>query len=268
MKQTTHNRSLDSVHKQRDAKEWAESYDTSTGVAFWQEMDGWLFSDWKARIAPGSLIIDLGCGTGRSSLPFLGINRVVSLDISPWMLKLCKGKLENQAHVILGGIENLPFKDESFDVAISYGAFHHLPNPFQGLDEALRVLKRRGRLFCLEYNKTRIKGSDDILGLIRGVLNKALRVYVFQFRRHDDTRVETHPGHPGKRYSWEYERHLNRRDVKFELSSVGFSIVPQPIYWNNHFLSKISIKLDLIIDKLPLLRGKGRAMILRITKTD
>jgi len=52
------------------------------------------------------------------------------------------------------------------------------------------------------------------------------------------------------------------------LSSVGFPLVPSRVYWNCHIFSKMKIRIDQLLDKIPPFRGKGTAMILVIEKKE
>lgn len=46
--------------------------------------------------------------------------------------------------------EDLPFKDESFDVVISNGVFNLIPDKARALAEVFRVLKPLGRLMIAD----------------------------------------------------------------------------------------------------------------------
>jgi ubiquinone/menaquinone biosynthesis C-methylase UbiE len=74
-------------------------------------------------------IIDVGCGTGAlcSELHDKGMN-VTGIDPAIKMLDIAKSKAENKSIKFLQGnaIEGLPFKDKSFDIAISSYVAHGL----------------------------------------------------------------------------------------------------------------------------------------------
>jgi malonyl-CoA O-methyltransferase len=86
-------------------------------------------------------ILDLGCGTG---LLFEFLDRknlnLIGIDISNEMLKISK------APKILGDIENLPFKTNSFNLVLSFTVIQNLPTVNKVLKEANRVLKSNGVL--------------------------------------------------------------------------------------------------------------------------
>jgi demethylmenaquinone methyltransferase / 2-methoxy-6-polyprenyl-1,4-benzoquinol methylase len=108
---------------------------------------------------PGSLCLDLCCGTGDMSLE---IKRqipswVIGSDFSHNMLQLCQRKLAREKSSFFPLVETdallLPFPDRSFDgVAIAFG-LRNLDDPKTALREMRRVLKPDGQLVVLEFAK-------------------------------------------------------------------------------------------------------------------
>jgi ubiquinone/menaquinone biosynthesis C-methylase UbiE len=93
----------------------------------------------------GLTILDLGAGTGRTSLP-LGQSgaRVVAADASIKMLNILGEKAFLQgADVVLSRIDahDLPFADRVFDVVLSFRMIMHVVNWRRALSEACRVTK-------------------------------------------------------------------------------------------------------------------------------
>jgi SAM-dependent methyltransferase len=88
-------------------------------------------------------ILDIGCGTGLGSAPFIESgNRVTGVDASEPMLDFARRKFA-AATWIAATAENLPFENGSFDAVVSAQAFHHF-NIDRALGEAARVLRARG----------------------------------------------------------------------------------------------------------------------------
>ncbi|CAH8530186.1 unnamed protein product [Dicrocoelium dendriticum] len=87
-------------------------------------------------------------------------------DINPAMIEVGKAKAEkagiSDIRWVVGDAERLPFPDNSFDVyTIAFG-IRNCTHIDLVLDEAYRVLKPRGRFFCLEF-------SQVITPLFRGL---------------------------------------------------------------------------------------------------
>lgn len=91
----------------------------------------------------GATILDVGCGSGIASEPFV-MNGfpVTGLDPSEAMLAAAAQRLPN-ATFVQGEAEALPFPNERFDVVISAQTFHWVDRA-KALAEAFRVLRRGG----------------------------------------------------------------------------------------------------------------------------
>ncbi|MBO8171541.1 MAG: methyltransferase domain-containing protein [Bacillaceae bacterium] len=99
---------------------------------------------------PGEKALDLGCGTGIYTLWLAKMGlRVTGIDISREMLHQAREKAarENvQVDLLSGDIHNLPFPDDIFDLVIGNIVLEFVDDPKQVVSEALRVIKKGGRL--------------------------------------------------------------------------------------------------------------------------
>jgi arsenite methyltransferase len=117
-------------------------------------------------------VLDLGCGRGAVLLmaaKLVPSGRAVGIDLwktsdqSGNALEVARrnAELEGVAdHVDLrtGDMRALPFEDESFDVVFSSLAIHNIPDAggrAKAIDEAVRVLRRGGRVLIGDINVTR-----------------------------------------------------------------------------------------------------------------
>jgi SAM-dependent methyltransferase len=115
-------------------------------------------------IRPGDLIVDLGCGSGRTiawNTP-LGAS-IVGVDVSPHFASEALAT----ADLLLGDLRRLPLKSATFDKAWSLDVLEHLSPPAfrEVLTEARRVLKDDGRLFIY----THVRQNGWLAGGVRSV---------------------------------------------------------------------------------------------------
>ena len=106
------------------------------------------------RIAPASVVLDLGCGAGTDLLIAAQMagpsGRAIGVDMTPAMLDRARagadalGLANVELHDSL--IERLPLDDASVDVVISNGVIDLVPDKDAVFDEIDRVLKPGGRL--------------------------------------------------------------------------------------------------------------------------
>ena len=92
-------------------------------------------------------LLDMGCGNGRHSKVAMDLGyRVVGLDASGELLKICKGK-PIEAHWVQGDVKTLPFNSHSFDRLICIAVIHHLRDlRVEALKEMRRVLNIGGKI--------------------------------------------------------------------------------------------------------------------------
>lgn len=115
------------------------------------------------QINPNSRkILDLCCGTGDWAIDIKqhvsDDTKVVAVDFSEEMLKIANEKFnnhnfENSIEIIQADAMSLPFPDDSFDaVTVGFG-LRNVPNVNVVLKEIFRVLRKGGKLICLDAFK-------------------------------------------------------------------------------------------------------------------
>lgn len=122
-----------------------------------------------SSIKKGSLLLDVGCGTGITS-DFSGFGRDVTVfGIDPAMKLLEKAKARKKPdYPVCAEAEHIPFKDRCFDIIVSVTAIQNFHDIAAGLDEIKRVGKEgRECIFALSFLK-RSQKREEIIGLIRG----------------------------------------------------------------------------------------------------
>jgi len=97
----------------------------------------------EAGVSAGRRVLDVGCGTGLSASPFAEAGcRVTGVDSAPEMLARARRRLP-EATFNLASAEMLPYRDASFDAAISAQAFHWFESR-RALAEMVRVVRPGG----------------------------------------------------------------------------------------------------------------------------
>ncbi|XP_077128395.1 putative methyltransferase DDB_G0268948 isoform X1 [Ranitomeya variabilis] len=101
----------------------------------------------KTNGRPLEMALDVGCGTGRYTLPLAPhFKKVLGLDISESQLNLAKEMtLANNVTYMVAPAEKLPLKDASVDL-VQAGLAAHFFTLDKFINESVRVLKTRGCL--------------------------------------------------------------------------------------------------------------------------
>jgi ubiquinone/menaquinone biosynthesis C-methylase UbiE len=92
-------------------------------------------------------VLEVGCGTGNYILALVASTGCEGWGVDPSEGMLAQARARStMAHFQLGGAERLDSQDESFDLAYSVDAIHHVPDKTRYTKEAYRVLAPGGRL--------------------------------------------------------------------------------------------------------------------------
>ena len=116
----------------------------------------------------GQRLLDLGCGNGNilKTLNERIHAEYYGLDISEKMIEEAGKKLGKAARLQVGDAEQLPYKDNFFDVVVCNASFHHYPNPEKAAAEMGRIIKPGGLL---------ILGDPTMPSIMIEVFNWALK---------------------------------------------------------------------------------------------
>jgi ubiquinone/menaquinone biosynthesis C-methylase UbiE len=139
-----------------DRTEIAATYDRARGLAperarLWRD----LLSAYADQSAV-SLVLDLGCGTGRFSVLLAEHFGVLVIGIDPSRKMLDQARRKPAIRNVVyqqGSAEALPLRDGSIDLVFMSNVYHHLNDPSAVLRECRRVL-REGGYVCMR-NGTR-----------------------------------------------------------------------------------------------------------------
>lgn len=139
----------------------------------------------------GLKILDVGCGGGLLSEEFAKKGaKVIGIDISVNSLKIAKiHASKNNLSIIYkkGYAENIPAKDNTFDVVICADCLEHVDNLEKVISEVSRVLKNKG-LFCYDTINRTFLSKITVAWIANRVLrwqNKPLNVSEKNYAVHD-----------------------------------------------------------------------------------
>lgn len=160
--------------KQRQHFDWYadnkhQTYHAYAKTPFWTAVDQLTFQQWKPQIQERGWLLDVGCANGRASFSLVGHRetRIVGFDISKKLVRQAieRSKVEG-AHAstsfLVGDGNDLPFANESFEHAMTYGVLHHLPDPGVSTRKIVDILKPGGIFFGSENNQTIFRSLFDL----------------------------------------------------------------------------------------------------------
>jgi len=150
--------------KKADYRHIALSYDQGRPLLE-QNIDLWLGLVARfARMPEGARLLDLGCGTGRFSIPMVTKLRVhvTGADSSKEMLDQARekdtGKLVKWE---VQDAQRLSYPDESFDVVFMSHLLHHVDDPGKVLRECQRILATPGVILIRYGAIEQIRGDVE-----------------------------------------------------------------------------------------------------------
>lgn len=110
-------------------------------------------TDSLPKLSPGSHVLELGCGNGKTLSAMLKTDwQVTAIDISPSAVGLCQElvmDVNDRFTVFVGDAEELTLPDNFFDAVFAYHVIGHavLEGRTKMASEIRRVLKKDGKLF-------------------------------------------------------------------------------------------------------------------------
>ena len=98
----------------------------------------------------GERFLEVGCGAGAVSKYMAEEFEldVTAVDIDPDMLRRAKEGADEalRIHLLAADATTLPFKDDCFDLVLSFGVMHHIRNWTHAMEEIVRVLRSNGHI--------------------------------------------------------------------------------------------------------------------------
>lgn len=108
-----------------------------------------------------SKILEIGCGNGKlwqyANLSMLRNREVFLTDKSRGMIAEVRRNLGDDFNCIVADCEQLPFKNDNFEMVIANHVLFYLEDIDKGLKEICRVLSDKGTLYCTTYGLGHMK---------------------------------------------------------------------------------------------------------------
>ncbi|HPH26481.1 MAG TPA: class I SAM-dependent methyltransferase [Pseudomonadota bacterium] len=125
----------------------------------------------ELHLPPDARLLDIGCGTGGSSLVLSKHGQAVGLDASLRSFQLSPDR--PYTHRVVSSAEQLPFADASFDAVAALDVLEHLDHDQQAAEEIRRILKPGGAAVIFVPAFQILWGQNDVMSHHRRRYTKA-----------------------------------------------------------------------------------------------
>lgn len=169
-KKGSHQQNLVDAHFQSAAAYWKAIYeDGDLQSRIYQIRKQAVFSMVRwAGLAPGSSVLEVGCGAGYTTVDLAGLGaNVEAIDTVGEMLELTRRLAEERGvarniHTSIGDVHALRFPDASFDHVVAMGVLPWVHSPAASVKEMARVLRPGGWIIVTADNRWRLNHTLDL----------------------------------------------------------------------------------------------------------
>ncbi len=194
----------------------------------------------RRYLAKDSVFLDLGCGRGGlpEKLAAEGLARLYGVD--PDFASLADYRAPS-VRLANGLADDLPYRNNSFDVVIATWLFEHLPAPDQTLAELQRVLRPNGKLILLTPNvKHPLLWANRISQLLPAIQGKLVE------RLYDRAEADTFP----VTYKANTPATLSALAKRAQLTVRELQIIEDPSYLAfNDILFRVAVLVEKLLPK-------------------
>jgi len=123
----------------------AHRYQTHPYIVPFAEFDSWR----------GARVLEIGVGLGTDFCRWAAQSHAFGVDLTVQGAGLTRANLalhDLKGSLYRGDAEQLPFRDESFDLVYSFGVLHHTPDVAAAVREIHRVLRTAGEIRIMLYH--------------------------------------------------------------------------------------------------------------------
>ena len=145
------------------ARDWADIQEQSTRAVYQGVLK-------RAEVGSGTNFLDVGCGSGMAASLAADLGADVSgIDASEALLMIAKERLP-RADFQVCDLEEIPFKDDSFDVVTGFNSFQYAGNPVLALAEAKRVTKPSGYVVVVTWGAPEGMEAASVVSALKPIL--------------------------------------------------------------------------------------------------
>jgi len=124
----------------------------------------------RGRFAPGTHVLDVGCGSGLfARLVAARGCSVTGFDAAEPLLTIAR-RLTPAVSFYLGDMETLPFTDERFDIVTGINSFQYAADSRHALVEARRVARRGAQIFVATWGRPEACEAAAYLAALKPLL--------------------------------------------------------------------------------------------------
>jgi ubiquinone/menaquinone biosynthesis C-methylase UbiE len=182
----------------------------------------------------GQNVLEVGVGAGTDFLQWVRAGaKAYGIDLTEHGVEHVKHRLDvyglRAEEVRVGDAENLPYKDEFFDLVYSYGVIHHSPDTIKALEEIIRCTKVGGTIKFMVYNKYSCTAFYQYLrcALLKGKPFMSMAKVMFHYQESIGTKVYTIA---------EMKRIVARYPVA--VKAIGARATNYDLMWNRPFVRR------------------------------
>lgn len=201
----------------------------------------------QALLHSNVVMLDAGCGKGESLQKYRPrVKLAIGIDVSKEPVRDAAGRgisTNSPQSVLVGSLEDLPFKEETFDLITCRWVMEHLKDPKRSFHEFHRILKKDGHLVLLTTN-----AYNYVTILNRLMPVEAKKMVLGKLGRGES---DTFPAY----YRCNTVRKLRAAAAESHFKKESIMLVGNPFYL---FFSKFLFRLAVMYEKLTdmgLLKG-------------
>jgi ubiquinone/menaquinone biosynthesis C-methylase UbiE len=184
----------------------------------------------------GKKILEVGIGAGTDFLQWVKSGaEAYGIDLTEESISHAQQLLDQHGlkarEIKVADAENIPYKDNTFDLVYSWGVIHHSPDTIKCLEELIRVTKPGGKIKVMIYNK------NSLFAFYLYLKNALLKCKPFQSF---STVIYNHQESPGTKA-------FSRKEIELILKKMPVSIIQIKSPVTNHDLLYYKSKIIQII---------------------